>query len=477
MNVWLLDRLEYVDPARLALEDDDVSWTYGQLKDRARTAGGVLVRQYGPGRYIVIPMRPGAPSVALLLGVMYAGCTPVPVDPELPPAALQYIVEKSGAVGIVDPARPDLWEDGPSVDLAGRSDMPALVLFTSGTTGHPKGVVVSHANLEHSCSAISEYLDYPQWNSAAVVLPLHYSYGLVSQVLCQLSVGGRVVVFPTMRNPVKVARRVESLGLASFCGVPSTFHALGTIHGMTPIAMPSVRVVCSAGAALDRTRLGVMRDIFPSAVIFNNYGMTEAAPRIAYIRDDDPRFGEATCGKPMRGVEVRVVDPATWQPLPDGEAGMLVVRGPNVTAGYLNDPELTAAAFTPDGFLISGDMAALRDGYIYISGRYDDVFNVGGEKVSPLEVEHAVAQHPAVEQVVVRGVADAQRGAVPVAFVRLRAPVTRRELMASAREHVTPIRIPTRFLEVRGFPMTSNGKVQRRLLTADDPEWVIREIE
>lgn len=472
------DALDEWDDRLPALQDDDLAWTYGELRAQARTLGINLATRYGTGKFVVVLMRPGVRAVGALLGVMYGGSTPIPIDPELPPAAREYIVAKSGAVCEVDPSNPALWEDAGVAERAlPDSTRPALVLFTSGTTGYPKGVIVSQENLAHACSAISEYLDYQRWRSAAVVLPLHYSYGLISQVLCQLAVGGRVVIFPTMRNPIKVARRVTELGLETFCGVPSTYQALAAIHAMSPIEMPTVRVICSAGAALDSARVGVMRQMFPSATLFNNYGMTEAAPRIAYVRDDDPRFLEPTCGRPMRGVEVRVIDPGTGQPLPDGQSGMLVVRGPNITAGYLNDPELTAAAFTTDGFLISGDMASLRDGYIYIEGRYDDVFNVGGEKVAPLEVERALAQHPAVEQVVVRGVPDAQRGAVPVAFLLLRSPVSRKDLVAVARELLTPARVPARFLEVRSFPMTANGKVQRRLLAADDPERVVREID
>ncbi len=474
----LLEQVERADAAHVALQDDDQILTYGQLRARARAIGGALHNRHGRDRFVVVLMRPSVDAVSALLGVMYGGSTPIPVDPDLPAAALQFIAAKSGAACQVDPADAALWDGAPGTDAAGTSsEQPAMVLFTSGTTGNPKGVIVSQANLAHSCSAISEYLDYAQWNSAAVVLPLHYSYGLVSQVLCQLWVGGRAVIFPSMRNPIKVARRVQALGLETFCGVPSTYQALAAIHAMSPLEMRSVRVICSAGAALDSARLGVMRQMFPMAAVYNNYGMTEAAPRISFIRDDDPRFAEPTCGRPMRGVDVRVIDPETGQSLPDGETGMLVVRGPNITAGYLNDPELTASAFTPDRFLISGDVACLRDGYIYIKGRHDDVFNVGGEKVSPGEVEQALSHHPAVEQVVVRGVPDPQRGAVPVAFLRLRQPVTRKELVEAARAHVTAVRVPTRFLEVSAFPMTANGKVQRRLLTADDPERVVREIE
>lgn len=473
-----LAQLDVVDAGLTALQDDHEAWTYGELRSHGAAVGAALRQRHGGDRYVVVLMRPGVRAVGVLLGVMHGGSTPVPVDPDLPPSALEYITAKSGAPVVVDPASTTLWEGAPGVAQGpGDPARPALVLFTSGTTGYPKGVIVSQANLAHSCATICDYLDYHRWRSAAVVLPLHYSYGLVSQVLCQLSIGGRVVIHPSMRNPIKVARRIRELGLETFCGVPSTYQALATVHAMSPIPMPSVRVICSAGAALDTARIAPMRQIFPAAVLFNNYGMTEAAPRIAYIRDDDPRFGEPTCGRPMQGVEVKVINRETGAALPDGEAGMLVVRGPNITSGYLNDPELTDAAFTPDGFLISGDMARLRDGYIYIEGRYDDVFNVGGEKVSPLEVERALSLHPAVEQVAVRGVPDPQRGHVPVAFLLLRKPVSRKDLLAAASQRLTPVRLPARFLEVTSFPMTANGKVQRRLLSADDPERVLREID
>jgi acyl-CoA synthetase (AMP-forming)/AMP-acid ligase II len=226
---------------------------------------------------------------------------------------------------------------------------------------------------------------------------------------------------------------------------------------------------------MDRSGFDTLKTIFPNALFFNNYGMTEAAPRIAFIREDDPRFHEPTCGKPMDGVDVKIVDPVTHAEMADGEQGMLVVRGPNVTRGYLNDPELTQAAFTADGYLLSGDAACMREGYIFVSGRYDDIFNCGGEKVSPGEIERVLNGLGAVEMSAVVGQPDEQRGMVPVAFVKLERPVTRPEIVAELGTHLPAVKIPQRYYEVTGFPMTSNGKLQRRQLSPESPH-VTREI-
>jgi acyl-coenzyme A synthetase/AMP-(fatty) acid ligase len=348
-------------------------------------------------------------------------------------------------------------------------------MFTSGTTGVPKGVIISYANLAHSCSTIAEYLQYRRYPSAAVVLPLHYSYALLSQVFCQLSVGGRVHLFGDLRNPAKFARIVTASGLETLCGVPSSFHALAMCHSMIPLSMPTIRVLCSAGAPMDRGRFDTIKEIFQNALFFNNYGMTEAAPRIAFIREDDPRFHEPTCGRPMDGVDVKVVSPDTHTELPDGEQGVLVVRGPNVTSGYLNEPELTRAAFTADGYLVSGDAAFMRDGYIFICGRYDDIFNCGGEKVSPGEIERVLNHLDAVEMSAVVGQPDEQRGMVPVAFLKLARAVARLEIAAALGAHLPAVKIPQRYYEVTGFPRTGSGKLQRRQLSPESP-YVTREI-
>jgi acyl-CoA synthetase (AMP-forming)/AMP-acid ligase II len=469
----LLDSLERADAGAIAVVDDVESITYGELRRQARQIATVLSLERR-GACVVIHATPTVRFVATMVGAMYSGNVAVPIDPDLPQAGVDFIAAKSGATAVMRPLQHHEFADACPSDQRDAA-LPALILFTSGTTGRPKGVVVSYANLRHSCRTISAYLGYQRHPSAAVALPLHYSYALVSQVCCQLSIGGRVRLFHGLRHPGRFSDAVNTEGLETFCGVPSTFHALSVFHAMGRLVMPSVRVLCSAGAPMDRTRLSTLREMFPNATVFNNYGMTEAAPRIAYVRDDDPRFDQPTCGRPIDGVDVKIVHPDTLRDLPDGEPGLLVVRGPNVTSGYINDPELTAQAFTPDGYLKSGDVAHLDDGYIYIRGRLDEMFNSGGEKVAPREIELVLDRIDGVEMSAVGAADDEHRGAVPVAFVKLARDLSRRELVAPLVRALTPAKVPVRYFEVRAFPMTANGKLQRTRLSPD-ANYVIREL-
>lgn len=477
MSDHILDTWERsVADGDIAVSDATESATHGELRERARRVAGWLEAGETPPGFVLVKAESSARFVASLLGILYSGRTPIPVDPELPEPAVEYIRCKSRAAAVIAPLDPHELEGAAPADRRD-PDVPALVMFTSGTSGFPKGVVMSHGNLLASCRAMADYLDYHAHRSAAVALPLHYSYALVSQVLCQILLGGRVHLFRDLRNPLKFARAVNELGLETFCGVPSTYHALATFHALSPLRMPGVRVLCSAGAALDLARFATVKQMFPNALFFNNYGMTEAAPRIAFCREDDPRFHDATCGRPMPGVDVKIVDAATHEEVADGTRGVLVVRGPNVTSGYLNDPEQTARAFTKDGFLISGDLAYRDNGYLFICGRVDDVFNCGGEKVAPLEIERVLNRVAGVEMSALAGIADDQRGMVPVAFLKLADPaLTRAAIVQQLARELPKSKIPQRYVEVRAFPMTSNGKVQRRRLSPDDPDIVVREI-
>lgn len=475
MSATFLDAIDRIAGERIALEDETETVSYLQLRDEAQRIATLLRQRYGGNGHLILPAASTARFVVTFVGMMYGGFVPVPVDPGLTAPQLDYVKAKSRALALVSSIPRDQLSAVKASDHR-NATLPALVLFTSGTSGAPKGVVVSQTNLSHSCTVISRYLEYQRYPSAAVALPLFYSYALLSQICCQLFVGGRSYLFHTLRNPLRFEATVNDRGLETFCGVPSTLHALHAFHRLRRLSLPSIRVLCSAGSAMDYGLLPTLKEIFPSATFFDNYGMTEAAPRIAYIRDDDPRFGQSTCGRPIEGVDVRIVDPESNQPVPDGVSGMLIVKGPNVTEGYLNDPELTAQAFTEDGYLISGDTAYRDSGYIYITGRYDDIFKSGGEKIAPLEIERALTALEAIEQAAVVGVRDAQRGMVPVAFVKLRRPIARREVVQFLLERIPKDRLPTRFLEVEKFPLTPNGKLQRRRLTPDDPTFVVGEL-
>lgn len=475
MTPTFLDLFDALPADAPAIGDGQRCVSHGEFQDLARRAAAHLAAAHGSGGYLLVRAASTVEFVVTFFAVMYSGNTPVPVDPGLPQSAIDYMSEKAHARAVIDPIDLDALDGVAPLD-ARRADMPTLIMFTSGTTGFPKGVIISHENLRHSCGAMASYLEYRQWPSAAVVLPLHYSYALLSQVCAQLSIGGYVRLIGDVKNPLALEKVMNEEGLQTFCGVPSTYLAFGIFNRLRALRMPSVRVICSAGAALDAATYATAKEIFPNATFFNNYGMTEAAPRIAWIRDDDPRFRDGTCGRAMNGLEIRIVDPDTLQPVAPGGHGVLTVRGRNVTSGYLNDPDLTSKAFTPEGFLISGDIAHMEGDYIFIHGRSDDIFNCGGEKVAPIEIERALDSHDGVEKAFVAGVPDPQRGMVPVAFVKLREPLSKSALTAHLQPRLSRNKIPQRFIQVRAFPMTNNGKVQRKRLSADDPEHVLGEV-
>ncbi|MEO1036279.1 MAG: class I adenylate-forming enzyme family protein [Pseudomonadota bacterium] len=457
-----------------AVIDDTEAVSYGELLQRSGALAAALNARFGRDTYLLIRAEKTLAFVATLIAVSRSGNIPVPVDPDAPDKLIVDIAERCGGATLVDPAELSAAaEDVADIDVSDADT--ALVLFTSGTSGTPKGVPVSWQNLEHSVATVSGYLGYAEHRSAAVVLPLHYSYALLTQLFCMLFVGGVVRLFGSFRNPIKFAKAVEQQSIATFCGVPTTYKALIAIHRLSSLSMPSMRVLCSAGAAMDRTMMAEIGEMFPNAAFFDNYGMTEATPRISYIRSDDPKFREPTCGRAIAGLEVRVMDPDTHEALPDGQQGLVAVRGPNVFAGYLNDPRSTRAAFTADGFLLSGDSGCIRDGYIYLAGRADEIFNVGGEKVAPLEIERAFAEHPAVVASAVSKIEDANRGTQAVAYVELSDEVRREELIQFLRDWLPPAKIPTFYYQVSSWPLTPNGKLQRSRL-APDGDNVVSEI-
>lgn len=475
MSATILEAIGAVAAHEPALADDERRLDYGQLRSELKRIARSVANRFGSGRYLLVraPMR--ADFVLNFLGILFSGNVPVPFNPAAPEEEIEYMRAKCEAPPVLDPLCPA--EYASLEPLSERVPIDtACVMFTSGTSGYPKGVTISQTNLSSACDAIADYLGYHESRSAAVVLPLHYSYALLSQVCCQLYVGGFVRLFPSFRNPIRFAKIVQNLGLQTFCGVPSTFVGLVMTHGMQALHMPSVRVLCSAGAAMDHSRYKLLTEIFPNATFFNNYGMTEASPRISWISDRDPRFNEPTCGRPMRGVEIAILDPRTHEPVREGDEGIVAVRGPNVTAGYLNDPERTAKAFTRDGFLLSGDIGHRDADYLFLRGRVDDLFNVAGEKVAPVEIERVLDCCPGIEHSAVIGVSDALYGSVPIAFLQLAGEVTAHDVDHFLKGKLPQVKWPRRLYEVRSFPTTPNGKLMRRALSPDDASRVIREI-
>ncbi len=359
------------------------------------------------------------------------------------------------ARGLPAPVRVDVPEDA-----------PALVLFTSGSTGVPRGVVQTFRNLAANSRSIVRYLDLGPSDRAMLVLPFHYCYGR-SVLQTHLYVGGSVFIDPRFMYPRVVMEAIGTEGCTGFAGVPMTFEILRREVDLTGIAMPRLRYVTQAGGPMRPETIRWARQAFAPARLFVMYGQTEATARLAYLPPERGEQKLGSIGIPIPGVELSVVDEAGRE-VATGEAGHLVARGENVTPGYLDAPADTAAILR-GGWLWTGDLARRdEDGFLFIVGRAKEMLKIGGHRVSPTEIESVLAEHPAVAEVAVVGAPDTLQGEVAVAFVVLHPGASAEEasLRRFCRERLPANKVPSRVQTVDNVPRNASGKPLKAELAA-----------
>jgi acyl-coenzyme A synthetase/AMP-(fatty) acid ligase len=256
-------------------------------------------------------------------------------------------------------------------------------------------------------------------------------------------------------------------GCTGFAGVPLTFEIIRRQVNVSTLAFPRLRYLTQAGGAMSPDTIAWVRKAFHPARLFVMYGQTEATSRLSYLSPERSEDKQGSIGIPIPGVQLAVVDEAGLA-LPDGETGHLVARGDNVTLGYLDEPEETATILH-DGWLWTGDLG-YRDpeGFFFYQGRSKEILKVGGHRVSPIEIEHVVAQHPDVAEAAVIGALDALMGEVPAAFVVLRPGCTASEtdIKRFCRERMPPYRVPVTVHFVDALPRNEAGKLLRLALAA-----------
>jgi acyl-CoA synthetase (AMP-forming)/AMP-acid ligase II len=365
--------------------------------------------------------------------------------------------------GRVDPA---LGEAPPVAPARPDPGSPALILYTSGSTGTPRGVVQTFRNVDANTRSIVQYLGLGADDRALLVLPLYYCYGR-SVLQTHLLAGGSVFLDNRYAFPRVVLQALGDEGCTGFAGVPLTFEIARRQVDVSTLAFPRLRYLTQAGGAMAQETIDWVRRAFAPAKLFVMYGQTEAAARLSYLPPERAHDKRGSIGVPIPGVELRVVD-ETARELPTGETGHLVARGANVTLGYLDEPGETAAILH-DGWLWTGDLAARdEDGFLFHRGRSKEILKIGGHRVSPVEIEHVVAEHPDVLEAAVIALPDALMGEVPAAFVVPRAGRTPSdgELRAFCRARMAPYRVPVRFTLVASLPRNEAGKLQRAQLAA-----------
>lgn len=467
---------------RVALRFGERSLTYGEL---AGAAGAVAARVRGAGR-VAVWATPELETAVAVTGVLLAGAAAVPLNPKSGEKELAHIVSDSAPALLLaapDAGLPAALDDLARVDVdpsatgsapgtgAGDPD-PALIVYTSGTTGPPKGAVLPRRALATTLDALA---DAWQWTAEDVLvhgLPLFHVHGLVLGILGPLRRGGSVRHLGRFSTE-GVARELND-GATMLFGVPTMYHRIAEALPDDPElaeALGRARLLVSGSAALpvhDHERIAAAT----GRRVVERYGMTETLMNTSVRADGEARPG--TVGVPLPGVELRLVeDDGTPVTAYDGESvGEIQVRGPNLFTEYLNRPDATAAAFTADGWFRTGDVAVREsDGYVRIVGRKaTDLIKSGGYKIGAGEIENALLEHPGVREAAVTGEPDADLGERIVAWIvpaDPQAPPAAEELADHVARRLAPHKRPRVVRHLDALPRNDMGKIMKRSLVAD----------
>lgn len=518
-------------PDRTALIFLDKKTTYRQLGEQVDRFAAALVHRFklerGARFGIMLPNCPQ--NVVATLGAMRAGCIPVQFNPLYTPREIAYQLNDSGcqaflsldllwpkvrealALNAADdqpkfrivtsikdalpfpksvlyPLKQKLpqipaTEATPYTELLKESgasftpvpvdpiEDPAVLLYTGGTTGVSKGVMLTHANLIANFLQIKEWLQRPegQHDTSLIVMPIFHSYGFTASLGFLLSTGGTAILVPRF-DPADVLKLIHKYKPSAFPGVPTLYTALMNHPGVERYDLKSIQL-CISAAAPCPVELIHRFEGKTGAAILEGYGMTECSP----VTHSNPFRGSrkvGSVGLPYPDTEVRIIDLETGEDLPTGQEGEVLIRGPQVMKGYWNKPEETAKVLK-DGWLFTGDIGRMdEDGYLYIVDRKKDMIIAGGFNIYPREIDEVLYQHPGVLHACTVGAPDAYRGETVKAFVVKRegAPVTEEELIEFCARRLAAYKRPRAIEFVPELPINMAGKVLRRLLVEREKE-------
>jgi amino acid adenylation domain-containing protein len=472
------------DSGKTALVGGDASSTYGDAeRATARWARALQDLGVGRGDRVALLMENSPAFVTALFAVARAGGVVVPLTTSSKDRTVEHVVTDSGArLVLTDSRGPAVRAAAPLAPVVHAADLSggdsrvrdpglidedlAAILYTSGSTGPPKGVMLTHRNLTHSAGAVAAYLLARPSDVVLCALPLAFSYGICQTLAC-VHAGATLVVERSFAYPYAVMQQIERHRVTTIPAVPTMFATMLRMAPFDRIDLSSVRVLTNAGAALPPAHAVRLRELFPAPRIYCMYGMTECT-RIAYLDparlDDKP----GSVGQAMPNTEAYVVDDDGRRAGP-GTIGELVVRGASVMRGYWQRPDDTARALrprAPDGstLLHTGDLFTTdAEGFLSFVARADDVFKCRGAKVSPAQVEQVLHELPAVGEVAVVGVPDETDGTAVKAII---APsgvgtLSESEVIRHCRAHLDEHMVP-RIIEVRdALPKTDSGKIEK----------------
>jgi fatty-acyl-CoA synthase len=488
-------------------------WTFADVADGVdRAARGLIALGVRPGDKVALWMLNRPEWIEIAFAVMKIGAVLVPVNTRLRTDDVAYIVDQSEAgilivaersgpidylamvrelvplegasrlpkleriVVLSDGPRPAtvewsaLLERGAAVDAAALTARAAAVdpedlaflMYTSGTTGFPKGVMHSHRMIRNVTDRAFR-LAITEVDVIMMYLPLFHLFAFSEGMLTSMVSGARQVLTESF-DAAESLDLIASERATVIHGFDTHYKELTEAHERQPRDVSSIRTgILAAGMSSSAPVARRARTLF--GPLASGYGMSEfgVGVTIGALDSTEEQSCEAS-GYPAPGYEIRVVDPATGRDQPPGTPGEILVRGYTVTRGYYNKPEATAAIIDADGFVHTGDMGLLRaDGHLRFIGRYKDMLKIGGENVDPMEVEAYLMAHPAINLAAVVSYPDARLSEVGVAFVRCEpgCVLTEDDVIAHCRGRIASFKIPRAVIFVDEFPMTSSGKIQK----------------
>jgi fatty-acyl-CoA synthase len=473
--------------------------TYGEfLADAELLARGLMAIGVEPGDRVGLLAANRYEWLVLQYATALAGAILVPVNPLSTEAEVRHILRNAGvrvllhrtaAAVLVGAARGDCPDLRRTVDIdadwshlvqaasrvtaaelavreaAVRPDDPAAILYTSGTTGGPKGVTLSHHSVLNNAYAVGQWLGYTAADRVCVPVPLFHCFGMVLGSLACTSHGACVVIPGQAYQALSVLETIHHERCTAVYGVPTMYLRELAHPQFAAFDLSSLRTGIMGGAACPADLVSrVMTDMGITGLTIA-YGMTETAPISIQTRPGDPfEVHATTVGHVLPHIEVRIVDPFDGTVVPAGREGEICVRGYSVMLGYWNDPTATDAAIDAEGWMHTGDLGVMDEDLRFrYTGRIKDMIIVGGENISAVELENVLCSHPAVDEAQVIGVPDAEYGEQVVAWIRVRQGATAEaaELAAHCRQHLSGIKVPAYWKFVDEFPVTANGKIRK----------------
>jgi long-chain acyl-CoA synthetase len=348
------------------------------------------------------------------------------------------------------------------------NDLAALI-YTSGSTGFPKGVMMTHQSMVFTSWSLIEYLRLTEDEIIMLVLPLAFDYGLY-QLIMAVTLGGTLIIEHSFNFPPTIFRQIEKLKPTVFPGVPSIYAMMIATHKKTGITFDSILKITNTAAALPEEFVSDLKLIFPNALIFKMYGLTECK-RVCYLEPELNDLKPNSVGKAIPGTEVFLLSPEGKE-VPKGEAGILHIRGPHVMAGYWNNEELTKEMLKPghipgERILCAHDLFKMDDeGFLYFLGRNDDIIKTRGEKVSPIEVENTIYKIGGIKEVAVIGIPDVILGESIIAFVTTydQVVIEEKEIQRECMAQLEPFMVPQKIIILPEMPKSTNGKIDKKEL-------------